>query len=100
MLAANGANGSYNVGPDDCDCVTTENLVNMFCKFWNGAKWEDKSEMNAPHEANFLKLDNTKIKKDFGWSPKWGIEKAVENTVLWYKKQITTVQQIKEFLNG
>ena len=26
--------GFYNVGPDDCDCVTTGTLVEMFCKNW------------------------------------------------------------------
>ena len=55
--------GYYNVGPDDCDCVTTGELVDLFCKKWGeGAKWENRAEENAPHEANFLKLDCSKLK--------------------------------------
>lgn len=26
--------GNYNVGPDECDCVTTGELVDLFCKHW------------------------------------------------------------------
>ena len=29
--------GYYNVGPDDCDCVTTGTLVDLFCRAWGGA---------------------------------------------------------------
>ncbi|MEG2679546.1 MAG: CDP-glucose 4,6-dehydratase, partial [Oscillospiraceae bacterium] len=48
--------GWYNVGPDECDCVTTGALVDLFCEKWGGGvSWEDRSEKNAPHEANFLK---------------------------------------------
>lgn len=70
--------GYYNVGPNDCDCVTTGDLVNLFCKHWGeGAKWENQAEANAPHEANFLKLDCSKIKSVFGWKPKWHMEECM-----------------------
>lgn len=78
--------GSYNVGPDDCDCVTTGELVDLFCRLWGeGAVWKDVSEKNAPHEAGFLKLDCSKIKSVMGWKPKWHIEDAVANSVSWSK---------------
>ena len=78
--------GWYNVGPDDCDCVTTGELVDLFCKAWGeGARWENHAEPNAPHEANFLKLDCTKLKTAFGWRPKWHIGEAIERTVEWSK---------------
>lgn len=71
----------YNVGPDECDCVTTGELVDLFCKYWGeDAKWENKAEANAPHEANFLKLDCSKIKAVFGWRPRWHIEECVQKT--------------------
>lgn len=77
---------SYNVGPDECDCVTTGELAEMFCKAWgNGAKWKSIAEKNAPHEANFLKLDCSKIRSVFGWRPRWHISEAVEKTVEWSK---------------
>lgn len=76
--------GWYNVGPDECDCVTTGDLVDLFCASWGeGAQWEDHTEPNAPHEANFLKLDCSKIKSVFGWSPRWHIGEAIAETCAW-----------------
>lgn len=73
--------GYYNVGPDECDCVTTGELVDLFCKHWGSeASWENQAEKNAPHEANFLKLDCSKIKSVFGWKPTWHIDECVEMT--------------------
>ena len=67
--------GCYNVGPDDCDCVTTGELVDLFCEYWGeNAKWENQAESNAPHEANFLKLDCSKLKATFGWQPRWHMD--------------------------
>ena len=78
--------GAYNVGPDDCDCVETGALVDLFCRAWGAdAKWENMAEANAPHEASFLKLDCSRIKQVFGWSPRWHIGQAVEKTVAWAK---------------
>lgn len=97
---------SYNVGPDDCDCVTTGDLVDMFCKFWgDGAGWKNVAEANAPHEANFLKLDCSKIKTVLKWKPVWHISDAIEKTVEWSKAYIAgedvgavMEKQIKEYL--
>lgn len=78
--------GNYNVGPDDCDCVNTGSLVNLFCEKWgDGASWKNISENNAPHEANFLKLDCSRIKSVLNWKPRWHIDDAVEKTVEWSK---------------
>lgn len=76
----------YNVGPNEDDCVTTGKLVSLFCEAWGeGAKWETKAEKNAVHEANFLKLDCSKIRSRLGWYPIWNIDNAVSNTVEWSK---------------
>ena len=81
--------GCYNIGPEDSDCVTTGELVTLFCEKWGeGARWIDRSEANAPHEAGFLKLDCSLIKSTFGWQPKWGIEDAVEQVVRFEKLRL------------
>jgi len=79
--------GQYNVGPNDADCVTTGELVQMFCDAWGeDASWENGFS-GGPHEANFLKLDCSKIKKVLGWQPKWDVRKAVEQTCRWYRTE-------------
>lgn len=82
--------GYYNVGPDDCDCVTTGELVDLFCRTWGeGARWENQAEVNAPHEANFLKLDCSKIKAVFGWRPRWHMAECMEMTCRFSKVWLT-----------
>ena len=98
--------GYYNVGPDDCDCVTTGNLVDLFCSKWGeGASWENVAEANAPHEANFLKLDCSLVKATFGWKPRWHMDECMEMTCRFGKVWLSggdipgeMDQEIKEFL--
>ena len=75
--------GYYNVGPDDKDCVTTGCLVDMFCRLWGGDVKGVNQYDGGPHEANFLKLDCSRIKSVFGWRPRYGVEEAVQKTVEW-----------------
>lgn len=98
--------GYYNVGPEDRDCFQTSELVNLFVKYWgNELKWINRYD-GGPHEANYLKLDCSKLKTVFGWKPRWNLDKAIEMTVEWNKhwvadKDIRTCmdKQIKEFIN-
>ncbi len=99
--------GYYNVGPEDCDCVTTGELVELFCQtYGEGMKWQQKA-LAGPHEANFLKLDCSRLKKTFGWQPRWHVKEAVERTVEWTKAwqagedvQACMEKQIREFYAG
>ena len=76
--------GWYNVGPDECDCVTTGRLADLFVRHWGrGLKWVNLADRQGPHEANFLKLDCSKIKSTFGWKPTWHIDEAVAMTCAW-----------------
>ena len=78
--------GWYNVGPDDCDCVATGQLVDLFCRTWgDGARWVNQAEADAPHEASFLKLDCAKLKATFGWHPRWHIGEAIDMVCRWSK---------------
>lgn len=97
--------GYYNVGPDDRDCYETGKVVDTFIKHWG----EDLVRINkcdgGPHEANFLKLDCSKLKTIFGWQPRWNLETAIEKVVEWTKcwsngedVRACMNNQIKEYL--
>ena len=98
--------GYYNVGPDDRDCFETGALVDLFVKHWgNNIKWVNRYD-GGPHEANFLKLDCSKLKTTFGWQPKWDLDKAIEKVVEWSKCWLDggdvrncMDKQIKEFFD-
>lgn len=92
--------GNYNVGPDDSSCVNTGALADLFCEKWgNGASWKNVSEQNAPHEANFLKLDCSRIKSVLGWASKWSILDAVEKTVEWSKAYLSGADTVSVMEN-
>ncbi|MGC4018035.1 MAG: CDP-glucose 4,6-dehydratase [Muricomes sp.] len=77
--------GCYNVGPDDSDCFQTGDLVELFVNKWGeGVKWVCRHS-DGPHEANFLKLDCSKLKSTFNWKPRWSLDTAIEMVVEWSK---------------
>lgn len=77
--------GYYNVGPDDVDCFQTGVLVELFVSKWGeGMKWVNRYD-GGPYEANFLKLDCSKLKATFGWKPRWNLDTAIEMVVEWSK---------------
>ncbi len=87
---------NYNVGPDDENCVATGELVSLFCELWNkenienkknALQWFDQSD-GGPHEANFLKLDCTKLKQTFSWKPKWSIRETIEKVIEFEKLRL------------
>ena len=89
--------GYYNVGPDDCDCVTTGQLMDLFVKaYGDGVTWVTHQQ-DGPHEANFLKLDCTKLKETFGWSPRTHIGEALDLVARWSKvyfsKDLTALKE-------
>lgn len=98
---------SYNVGPDDNNCVTTGELVSQFCEKWEqGITWENQS-VGGPHEAGFLKLDCTKLKNTFGWNPIWDIDDALTKVIEWEEAYLTgkdiydcMVKQIHEYIDA
>lgn len=99
--------GYYNVGPDDRDCFQTGALVDSFVKQWGeNLKWVNKYD-GGPHEANFLKLDCSKLKATFGWQPRWNLDTAIEKVVEWTKcwksggdVRVCMNKQIDEYLEG
>ena len=98
--------GYYNVGPDDRDCFQTGALVDLFVKHWGeGMKWIDRWD-GGPHEANFLKLDCSKLKATFGWKPRWDLNEAIAKVVAWSKCWLSggdirrcMDDQIREFMS-
>lgn len=102
--------GNYNVGPEETDCWTTGDLVTLFCDKWNNKmgteiKWEDQHD-GGPHEANYLKLDCSRLKNTFQWKPRWNVEKVMDKIIDWDVVYFNNGDiaacmdmQIKEFFN-
>ncbi len=98
--------GAYYVGPGDDDCISTGELADLFCASWGdegGCLGDTLS--GGPHEANFLKLDCSKIRIPSDGKPHWQVKEAIAHTVEWYHAWLDgadmaafTDRQIQEYL--
>lgn len=100
--------GSYNIGPEEADCLETGKLADAFCKAWKNITGQEINWINrydgGPHEAGILKLDCAKIKNTFGWKPVWNVYDAIEKIVEWQKEfrtgegaRTAMIRQIREY---
>jgi len=100
---------SYNVGPHEKNCVTTGELVTLFCDIWNEKNKTNIGWLNhydgGPHEAGYLKLNSNKLANTFGWEPRWQIVDVLDKIVSWTKTylsgedvRVVMDNQIKEFI--
>ncbi|WP_026652563.1 CDP-glucose 4,6-dehydratase [Butyrivibrio proteoclasticus] len=101
--------GFYNVGPNEGDAVTAGHIADLFAKSYKkcgGGEIKIKIKPDGgPHEANFLKLDCSRIKSRIGWKPNWDIDMAIEKTALWTARYFegegrdATREQIREYFS-
>lgn len=97
--------GSYNVGPDTDDILTTRSIVDRFGTCWGKNLDIEIIGDDSMREAALLRLDNNKMKTVLSLPPLWGIDDAISRTVEWTKvwadngdvKTITD-KQIVEYL--
>jgi CDP-glucose 4,6-dehydratase len=76
---------SINFGPDSGSEATVEDLVNLFYEKWGAPFKAIRGNQAVHHEAQILKLDNTKARELLGWSPCWDMSRALAATVEWYQ---------------
>lgn len=95
---------AFNFGPLPNDHLTVKELVEIAIKTWGDGDWKDVSDVNAPHEAGFLKLSIEKAQKELHWQPKLDAEKAIQWSIDWYKQPaealaVFTLQQVVDYFN-
>lgn len=77
--------GGWNFGPEERDARPVSWIVEHVTRRWGeGASWELEAG-DHPHEAHYLKLDCSKARAELGWQPRWGLNQALDNTIVWHK---------------
>jgi CDP-glucose 4,6-dehydratase len=77
--------GAWNFGPDAQSIRTVGDLARMIVADWGSGEVEIVQQENAPHEARLLHLNCDKASQLMHWQPRWDVERAVAETVRWYK---------------
>ena len=80
---------AFNFGPALASNRTVAELVQEILKHWPG-QWDDQSDPHALHEAKLLNLATDKAHHFLGWSPAWGFEETIAQTVNWYREANAT----------
>lgn len=78
--------GAWNFGPDSESIRTVGELARMVVKGWGAGEVVVAEQVNAPHEATLLHLNCDKAHQLMRWRPKWNADRAVAETVSWYRQ--------------
>ena len=97
---------AWNFGPDDSDVQNVEWITKNLCEMWGDNANYHIDNNPQPHEANYLKLDCSKVKAELEWTPKWHISTALKSIVDWNKAYLkgddirkVTIAQIEQYFN-
>ena len=77
---------AWNFGPGPESERTVGELAETLVREWGSGEWKHTPEDGAAHEAHYLKLAVDKARHLLGWKPVWSFERAVRETVRWYRK--------------
>jgi CDP-glucose 4,6-dehydratase len=78
--------GSWNFGPDGSCVRNVGELVASMIRIWGSGSVELAPQCNAPEEAQLLQLNCEKAHQELRWRPLWDFDRAVHETVTWYRK--------------
>lgn len=77
---------AWNFGPDAGGDATVGEIAETTARLWGeGARVECASSPQNAHEAGLLRLDSTLARTELGWRPHWPLDKALAQTVAWYR---------------
>jgi CDP-glucose 4,6-dehydratase len=77
--------GAWNFGPEQSDVVPVREILNRLQQLWGGGpRWHPDRGVPV-HEAQYLRLDCAKARKELHWEPCWRLDSALRSTVEWYK---------------
>ena len=75
--------GGWNFGPADSDARPVGWITQRLCAGWGSGASYTLDPGDHPHEAHHLKLDCSKARTLLGWTPRWGLARALESIVSW-----------------
>lgn len=75
----------WNFGPAESDARSVIETAHLIAQKLGQGQIVVHENPDAPHEAKYLRLDATKAKTRFGWSPILRFEEGIELTADWYR---------------
>ncbi|WP_373662944.1 CDP-glucose 4,6-dehydratase [Uliginosibacterium sp. sgz301328] len=74
----------WNFGPHDEDARPVSWIVEKMVAMWGPqARYRIDAPADAPHEANYLKLDCSKARQRLDWHPRWRLHSTLQRICEW-----------------
>lgn len=95
----------WNFGPKMESITNVWNVARKLINYYGKGGLIDASTLEAPHEANILMLDISKVHFKLGWSPRMDIDQCMSMVADWYKRYKKEnvynlcVEQIEKYVN-
>lgn len=80
---------AWNFGPPERHGVTTRAVVEKVIELWGGGRWEQPGSGSARVETAQFTINWDKAAKSLGWSPVYGWQEALSETVDWFRHYAT-----------
>lgn len=74
---------AWNFGPDQIDAKPVSWIVDRVIQKLPAIQWHFDDGPH-PKESTLLVLDNSKVKSELNWHPRWNIKSALRETIDWY----------------
>ncbi|MCQ4159629.1 CDP-glucose 4,6-dehydratase [Roseomonas sp. GC11] len=101
------AGDAWNFGPDAAGEVTVGAVAARICELWGSGLRPVVEDATRGKEARLLALDSTKARIELGWRPRWGIDRALAETVAWFQAwqgradmRAVTLRQIDDYVDA
>ncbi|MFN3460035.1 MAG: CDP-glucose 4,6-dehydratase, partial [Oceanibaculum sp.] len=79
------ADQAWNFGPREEDRQTVGWIADRLAAAWPGGSWRHEPDEGG-YEAGLLAVSSDKARSLLGWSPRWGVAQAIDNSVAWYRR--------------
>lgn len=77
---------AWNFGPDPSGDATVLQVARAAATLWGpDASVEITKDPDGGREVSYLRLDNTRARKELGWRPRWSLDHALAMTVTWHR---------------
>jgi CDP-glucose 4,6-dehydratase len=84
---------AWNFGPAEREPVSSRALIEKALDSWGSGRYEKSTKAADGHETPVLRINWDKAAYRLSWSPAYTWEKAVEETVTWWKHYQTMLEK-------
>jgi len=82
-----GLAGGFNFGPETHEAASVRDVLSLAQKTYGTGDVEIRQSGASMHEARWLSLEVTKVRRALGYVPRWGLQLSVARTMDWYRRQ-------------